>query len=369
MTAPHVLVLGSVFHQDMGGVRRHNAELLPRVAKLLEASGGSLSVVLGKGGLGFELPPNIERLQTTIQPSPPLVRATLEGRWLRRILAEAESTGRAFDLIHTAHHPVPRHLPVPHSLLVHDLRALSLEHSPMSRRLFARQILGHGIERAVCVQTVSEAVRVQVLSTFRIEPEKVSVVPNGADHLDILPRTATPDAKLLVLGHVEPRKNLKLVIQALACDATLPAVQIVGKAKGAERKRLEAQARELGVLRRVEFQGPVEDAQLPALYASAACVVCPSKLEGFGIVAVEAARALAPLAVSDIPAHIEVVSEHTPRFETSDAQSCARAIHAAISAGAQLRAQARDFAEQFRWDTAAEQLAAAWCTAHQARGA
>ena len=36
--APHVLVLGSVLGQPKGGVWRHNRELLPRVARLLEAA-------------------------------------------------------------------------------------------------------------------------------------------------------------------------------------------------------------------------------------------------------------------------------------------------------------------------------------------
>ncbi|MCB9913890.1 MAG: glycosyltransferase, partial [Planctomycetes bacterium] len=284
-----VLVLGSVLGQPAGGVRRHAAELLPRVARLLAEDGGALAVAVGAGGLGFELPESIELLHTTIPARPPLVRATLEGRWVRRLVDEARDAGRPFDLVHTAHHPVPRHLPVPHALLVHDLRALSLEHSPFSRRLFARQILGQGVERAAVVATVSEAVRAEVLRTFRVRPERVHVVPNGVDHLPVSPRAAAPDAPLLVLGHLEPRKNAALVLAALAHDTTLPRVVFAGAAKGDEEARLRRRADELGVDARVTFAGPVVDAELPRLYAEAACVVCPSALEGFGVVPAEAA--------------------------------------------------------------------------------
>lgn len=360
MRAPRVLVLGSVLGQDMGGVLRHNAELLPRASRLLEANGGSLAVAVGSAGLGIELPPEIERLETEIPPRPPLVRATLEGRWVRRLLKEAEEAGRPFDLIHTAHHPVPRHLPAPHSLMVHDLRALSLEHSPMSRRLFARQILGYGIERAACVETVSEAVRAEVLATFRVDPERVSVVPNGADHLEVLPRAAGPGSKLLALGHLEPRKNLGLLLEALSTDLGLPPLQLAGLAKGDEEQRLRSIVADLGLSARVEFLGPVQESDLPGLFARAACVVCPSSLEGFGIVAVEAARAGAPLAVSAIPAHEEVTTTETPRFGVDNAAACARAIRAALAASDDSLVRARVHVERFTWDAAAEALVRAW---------
>jgi hypothetical protein len=46
--APRVLVAGTVLGQPMGGVRRHNQELLPRVARRLAARGGALAVLAGR---------------------------------------------------------------------------------------------------------------------------------------------------------------------------------------------------------------------------------------------------------------------------------------------------------------------------------
>lgn len=348
-----VLVVGSVLGQPAGGVRRHNAELLPRLARALEAEGGALSVLVGTGGLGFELPDTVELHATSVPPRPPLVRATLEGRWLRRLLDQAARAGRPYDLVHTAHHPVPRHLPVPHSLMVHDLRALSLEHSPFSRRLFARQILGRGVEGAAVVEAVSGSTRAELLRSFRLPPERVHVVRNGIDHLEVLPRESRPDAPLLVLGHLEPRKNAEVVLGALAHDASLPRARFVGAAKGDARARIEAHAARLGVSERVDLEGPAPERDLPRLYASAACVVCPAHLEGFGLVPAEALRAGSPVAVSRIPAHLEVCGPDVPSFDPRDPIDCARAIGEAL-------AQPAVAPPELRWDDAAAALLAAW---------
>src|SRR6185295_4411823 len=72
--APRVLVLGTLFGQPMGGVRRHNAELLPRAAKLLEERGGSLAVLEGREPAAFDLPPPIERIASDAAPHPVLAR-------------------------------------------------------------------------------------------------------------------------------------------------------------------------------------------------------------------------------------------------------------------------------------------------------
>jgi len=44
-------------------------------------------------------------------------------------------------------------------------------------------------------------------------------------------------ALALALGHVEPRKNLGLVIEALALDRELPPLVVAGRPRGDERQR------------------------------------------------------------------------------------------------------------------------------------
>jgi glycosyltransferase involved in cell wall biosynthesis len=208
------------------------------------------------------------------------------------------------------------------------------------------------------VITVSAAVRDEQLARFRLDPARVHVVPNAADHFTPLARA--PRSALVHVGHVEPRKNLELVVRALALDPELPPLELFGAAKNDEDRRLAQLARELGVAARVRFQGAFDDADLPRIYAGAACIVLPSRLEGFGISALEAQRAGAPLAIARIPALVEVAGAAVPSFAPDDPGECARALRAALATSAATLGQHADAAARFTWDRSAELWAAAW---------
>jgi glycosyltransferase involved in cell wall biosynthesis len=161
----------------------------------------------------------------------------------------------------------------------------------------------------------------------------------------------------LCVGHLEPRKNVELLLRALALDASLPDVQLAGSGKGDAERRLRALASELGVAARVTFLGECGDGRLAELYASCACVVLPSLREGFCIPAAEARRAGAPLAIARLPALLEVAGPRTPSFDPRDPRDCARAIHAALDSAPPASTN------EFNWDASARNLLDAWVTA------
>jgi len=363
MDAPRVLVSGVVLGQPMGGVRRHNAELLPRAAALLSEAGGELVVMEGREPIAFELPPEVRRLQSEVPFRPAAIRASFEGRALRSVLAEEAGAGRAIDLVHLGHLPAPRSLPVPHTHTIHDLRALSGEHTPMSRRLVSRHVIGAAVAGAAQVITVSEVVKGQLISEFGVESEQVQVIPNGCDHLPVLPRESGEDAPLLHVGHLEPRKNVGLLIEALALDEGLGELVLVGSPKGREQELLEALAKARAVSARVRFAGVIGDEELAQLYAGCSACVFPSKLEGFGIGVAEAMRAGAPVAIARGTAMDEVAAGCCEEFDPDDPTDCVRAMHSAISMEANKLDAARERATAFSWDRSAEELARVWCAA------
>jgi alpha-1,3-rhamnosyl/mannosyltransferase len=355
----------------MGGVRRHNAELLPRAAKLLAEDAGELVIMEGRDPIAFELPPEVRRLQTNVPASPPAVRASFEGRALRKLLAEEAQAGRPIDLVHLAHLPAPRSLPIPHTHTIHDLRALHGAHSPMSRRLVSRHIIGAAVRSAAHTITVSELVKGQLVESFQVDADRVHVIPNGCDHLPLLPRAdaahpadAERDrAPLLCVGHLEPRKNISLLIEALALDATLGDLVLVGSPKGNEGELLAALAATRGVATRVRFAGYIDDEALAQLYAECRACVFPSRLEGFGIGVAEAMRAGAPVAIARGTGMDEVAAGSCVEFDPSDPEDCAAAVHRAVARGQAELGAARERASAFAWDASAAELVRVWRSA------
>jgi len=356
-----VLVSGVVLDQGMGGVRRHNQELLPRLAELLRADGGELALLAPRGGLAFDPGPAVSVIESSVPSSPPLLRGLVESKQLRTALHEAEQRGAPFGVVHSAHLPSPRlsrskSAPLRRTHTVHDLRALEPGSSSSLHRLLARPALSQALVGAHRVFTVSEHVRSQLLEQFPLELGRCVVIPNSGDHLEPLPRRPREGAPILHVGHVEPRKNLELLVHALALAPDLPPLLLAGAAKGGEAERLLDFARERGVADRIQLLGAVTDEQLLELYAEAACVAIPSLLEGFGIGVLEAQLAGVPLAVSSAGALPEVAGPKTPRFDPRCAEECVHALRAALEFNSHELMAAREHALRFSWADSARRF-------------
>ncbi len=377
MNAPRVLVSGVVLGQPAGGVRRHNAELLPRLARRLDERGGGLAVLEGRDRIAFDLPVCVERIASEVPSGPPIARAAAEGFALRSALDAARRAGRPFDVVHTAHFPVPRSIPVPFTLTIHDLRALVLPETSTARRLLAGPLMGGAARRAARVFTVSRASARDIRAHLRVtdacvignggdhfvplprEPRAGSALPRGSRAGSALPRGSRAGAPLVHLGHLEPRKNVDVLLAALALDPGLPDLELWGAPKPDEIARLTRIATRLGIAARVHFRGAYAEEALPRILATCAAAVLPSKLEGFGIGVLEAHRARAPLAIADAGALPEIAAPDTPRFPPDDARACVAAIRNALELDDADLDRAAAHAALFTWDLGAS----IWCEA------
>jgi teichuronic acid biosynthesis glycosyltransferase TuaC len=189
------------------------------------------------------------------------------------------------------------------------------------------------------------------------------VIGNGVDHFVPMARVMGEDAPVVCVGHVEKRKNLELVVRALAVDATLPRVEFHGAPKEDEADRLHALAASLGVGKRVRFAGKFVEGDLPRILARARCVCLPSRIEGFGIVGLEAQVAGVPLAIARAGALVEVAGVGVPSFGVDDPVECARAIHAAMAQEVDELERVKERARGFTWDAAADSWYEGLCAA------
>jgi glycosyltransferase involved in cell wall biosynthesis len=110
---------------------------------------------------------------------------------------------------------------------------------------------------------------------------------------------------------------------------------------------------------RVVFMGQVGDPELKALYMHAAALLAPSRMEGFGLPAVEAMRLGCPVIVSQNTAMHEIVGEAGFYCDSESPQTIAAAIRAAIS-DPSLRAERTEAgirrSQLYDWTTSARSL-------------
>lgn len=199
-------------------------------------------------------------------------------------------------------HALPLLLPCPAIVTIHDL---SFERDPslMGRkdRLVFKRVVPRAARKAARVLTVSERTRRDLRELYGIPDEKIVVTPNGVDPV------FTPSTKVLqghdyvlLVGAVQERKN-PLAALAAAESAGLPLI-VAGPAKD------EALAGELE-RRGARIAGYVAEDELVELYRGAACLIQPSRFEGFGLPVLEAMACGTPVVAVPEPALREVAGD------------------------------------------------------------
>lgn len=150
-----------------------------------------------------------------------------------------------------------------------------------------------------------------------------------------------PEEKVvLYAGRADIGKNVEGLIDALARIAGEVRFTAVICGDGPHRPGLERMARELGIAHRVVFKGYVDN--LWDLMKRADAFVSMSRCEGRPNVVLEAMACGCPLVVSDIPAHREILDEHTALFTALDRpEETAAALKAALVRGDAARRRAR----------------------------
>jgi len=249
-------------------------------------------------------------------------------------------------------------------LTVHDLSWVIRpgDFTPYERAWHAAGRLDRLAQRAARVVCVSRATAALVEQHWRVEPDRVSVVPEGpgtpvVGSVSQSETSATTGAYLLCVGALEPRKAPELLAGAHArARARGLGAELVFAGGGRLAARLEGRPG-------VRLLGPIEGDALDGLYRGATAVVSPSWDEGFGLTPLEAlARGVAPV-VADLPVYDETLGAGALRFAPGDAAGLADAL-LRISADAQLRTRivrdGRAAIARLSWDACADGLHAAF---------
>ena len=159
--------------------------------------------------------------------------------------------------------------------------------------------------------TVSKFCKSEIISTFNIIPNKVSVIYNAVSFNDNIDKIDNEKSNyILFVGSISKRKNLDNLIKAflLINDSNLK-LKIVGT----EFKHLNSEGNNYN--ENIEFLGNIENNQLIELYSNARMLVFPSFYEGFGIPPLEAMYFNCPVILSDIPVLKEIYGNSVLYFD------------------------------------------------------
>jgi glycogen(starch) synthase len=139
---------------------------------------------------------------------------------------------------------------------------------------------------------------------------------------------------LLCLGRLVEEKGFDLALDAFALlRDSFPNTCLIIAGDGPARPALEQQAAKLGVAEFVQFVGWVTPDSVPVLMNTATVVVMPSRREGFGLVALEAALMARPVVATRVGGLPEVVVHQQTGLlvEQDNSKALAEAISALLA--------------------------------------
>ncbi|MBV8149204.1 MAG: glycosyltransferase family 4 protein [Candidatus Eremiobacteraeota bacterium] len=251
--------------------------------------------------------------------------------WWDQVALPARARDSGAQLLHCTSGTMPLSASQPIVVTVHDVAWLRVQ---AHERFYARLYFG-----PFSLQRYRSARRIAVDSQFSrreliellpgYDEQRIEVVyPGVARDFCELTRGNGDGRTILVVGTVERRKNLEVIVRALAeiADARLVSV---GPPTPYQRECAEL-ASSLGVGDRVEFAGYVARHELLRFYTTCAVVAQPSRYEGFGYSAAQALCGGVPCVVSDQGSLPEIAGEDAKIVAVDDPDAWAAALAAAL---------------------------------------
>jgi len=254
---------------------------------------------------------------------------------------------RCDDPPHLIHwtYPLPLFLRrVPNIVTIHDLIPLKQPELTTIPGPRMKRLLKSIVARAAAVVTVSEAVRIDIITLLGVPPDGVVNLYQAVDLPAALLRDAQasprlcPPGSFICLGPVEPRKNIDRLIAAhLASGVTTPLIIIGPDGPRGALPPAAAPGLQTGLIRRIPFS---PRAEVIRAIIEARALLYPSLAEGFGLPIAEAMALGTPVMTSRGGATEEIAGGAALLVDPLSAENIAAGI-AALDTDADLRSRLR----------------------------
>jgi glycosyltransferase involved in cell wall biosynthesis len=249
----------------------------------------------------------------------------------------------------------------PAVVMIHDLSFDRLPELMAYRdRLSFGGLVPRSVRRAERVLTVSEWSRADIIDRYGVDAERVVVTGDGLDPaFGQTGRRPDRPPYLLFVGALQPRKDPVVALEALARLPNDLQLVMVGPAKRGEGEVRSALHR-LRLTSRVQLTGYIPQNELAELYRGAACMIFPSRYEGFGLPVLEAMASGTPVVTTTAGAIPEVAGEAAVLVPPGDAEALADGIRKALANRDQLVVAGLERAQEFQWAEVARRTLAVY---------
>jgi len=289
---------------------------------------------------------------------------------IERLAMTVELSRHQLDLLHSPDFIPPYRGAKHHVITVHDLTFL---HYPEyitadSRRYYNDQIQS-AVQLADHILSDSESTKRDMIDMLNVPADKITVHMLGVDEKfkpkpnhetqPIIDTLDLPSDYILVVGTLEPRKNLIGLVKAYRDLLTelpdAPPILFVGR-PGWHYEQLITDIESVGINRHLIFRTDITDEQLIAIYNQALALVTPSFYEGFGLPALEAMACGTVPIVSNLSSLPEITGDVGLLIDPHDLTTITDALKKVLTDSTWRDEQSTagiQRAKTFRWDNTA----------------
>jgi alpha-1,3-rhamnosyl/mannosyltransferase len=375
MHSAHYILDARTSTAHFPGIGRYARNLAAALSPLLSAN-EKLSILWNPADPTAWNPTTLTNSRVTAVPAP-VSPFSLGQQWqMPRLLEQVADRGSqaSFPIYHSTYYLMPYRPGLPTLLTIYDLIAMLHPQtvSPRARLLF-RIATMFSLWAAAEIITISEATRRDLLQHFSVNAERVTTIPLATDRrfqpqpADIVEAVRhkynLPARYLFYLGINKPHKNLVRLIEAYAqfpqgSGTGTQAPLIIAGAWDDRYPEVKERAQRLNLGDAVRFLGPVDDADLPALYSGCTLFVFPSIYEGFGLPVLEAMACGAPVVCSNASSLPEAAGDAALLFDPLDVDAIAHTLRRPLEDEAlrrSLAARSLQQAARFSWQRTAQE--------------
>ncbi len=254
---------------------------------------------------------------------------------------------------------------------IHDMGCFDCpETMPRKMAAYFRIMNRNSVRRSWRILTISEFSKKQIRKHLKVPSEKIKVLYLGVSSNiyeyniskweAIKTRYQLPERYIMCLSTLEPKKNMKLLVEAYR---ELPemyqdrvALVLAGR-KGWKLEKLLETVEE-NKKGKICITGYIDEEDLPYIYHHAELFVFPSFYEGFGIPPLEAMATGRPVLASDIDVLKEVLQDRAVYFQNNDKESLKSTLIACLNgkAGQYSAEELIEYSRRFNYQKTAQRL-------------